>query len=313
MASVQVRILRGGRTNVYGLPLIPESVATVDRDYAVSLVSSGFASWMNPADAYDAEPNILKPSETYTLFQTGVPFWIPPGDGGATGFSFDGTRGLFTLSAESPIAGSLVSLANGGLIYVPAGAGGLAAGWYWGKTLTTTTGEIFAETYTPGSSAPVVPSVLTALANCTAGRITQSVAEITATQFTMYGGSMGPNGDAVIKLRYLSSSSANTKRVIVRAAGSTWLQFGMTNNYNTMGLQSTLQNMGVENSQIGPKKSSTQIADAYDCGSSAASYSGQVQSVDTSIDTVIAFSAQLTVNTDSVILFPLSFNINRRG
>lgn len=245
-----------------------------------------------------------------TLFQSGVPFWIPPGDGGATGFSFDGTRGLFTLSAESPMSGSLVSLAAGGLFYIPAGAGGLTAGWYWGKTLTATTGEIFAETYTPGSGVPVIPTTFTALPNCTAGRITQSVAEITATQFTMRGGSMGPNGDAVIKLRYLSSSSANTKRVLVRAAGSTWLQFGMTNTYNTLGIQATLQNMGVENSQISPRKYTTQIVDAYDCGSSSSSYFGQVQNVDTSVDALIAFSAQLTVNTDSIILFPLSFRIN---
>jgi len=56
MPSVQVRILQSGRTDAYGLPLVPGSVATVDRDYAVSLTSTGFASWMNPADAYEEVP-----------------------------------------------------------------------------------------------------------------------------------------------------------------------------------------------------------------------------------------------------------------
>ena len=128
MASVQVRILQSGRTDAYGLPLVPGSVATVERSYAVGLVYSGFASWMNPADAYDGETNIRKPSEAYTLYQSGIPFWIPPGDGGANGLSFTGTRGVFTLSAEAPMASAFNVLASGCYCYLPAGSGGLATG-----------------------------------------------------------------------------------------------------------------------------------------------------------------------------------------
>ena len=65
------------------------------------------------------------------LYQSGIPFWIPPGDGGSNGLSFTGTRGVFTLSAEAPMTGASAYLTSGCYIYIPAGAGGLAGGWYW--------------------------------------------------------------------------------------------------------------------------------------------------------------------------------------
>ncbi len=110
------------------------------------------------------------------LYQSGIPFWIPPGDGGANGLSFTGTRGVFTLSAESPMANSYLALATGGYCYLPAGAGGLVAGgWYWCKMTAATDGEVFSETYS-GSGQPYLISSPTALPNLTSGRIRSSSA-----------------------------------------------------------------------------------------------------------------------------------------
>lgn len=101
MDSVQVRILRSGRTNVYGLPLVPGSVATVGRDYAVSLVSTGFASWMNPADVV-AHETAADPHAQYLLpIDTGSASRFPARNAGsvihtcqdATNITFSGVSG----------------------------------------------------------------------------------------------------------------------------------------------------------------------------------------------------------------------------
>jgi len=64
------------------------------------------------------------------LYQSGIPFWIPPGDGGSNGLSL-AADGTFTLSAEAPMASAFNVFASGGYIYLPAGAGGLTTGgWF---------------------------------------------------------------------------------------------------------------------------------------------------------------------------------------
>lgn len=129
----------------------------------------------------------------HTLFQCGIPSVMFAGDGGANGLSFTGTRGQFTLSAA--ILSGVYAMLDGFYAYIPAGAGGLSAGWYWGTMSDDTHGEIFADTFTPspGAIPPYVASP-TNNPNLTAGRITQTTSEITAVSFTLPGGSMGPSG-----------------------------------------------------------------------------------------------------------------------
>lgn len=305
MASVQVRILQSGRTDAYGLPLIPGSVVTVDRDYAVSLVSAGFSSWMNPADAYDGETNFRKPSETYDLFQSGIPFWLPPGDGGANGLNFTGTRGVFTLSAEAPMASAYLALASGGYCYLPAGSGGLATGgWYWCVMTDGTNGEIFANTYS-GTGQPAFISSPTALPNLTTGRITQLTTEISGPSFTMPGGCMGPNGIMVTKCKHMTTSSAGTKTIRQKIGSTNIISWPVTNTWNNQLFQATRQNMGVINRQIGNRSAS--VLSSWDCGASASALSGDVTTVDTSIDQTVTFSGQVSVNTDSILLIPMQF------
>ena len=295
MASVQVRILQSGRTDAYGLPLTLGSVVTVDRDYAVSLISTGFASWMNPADAYDGGTNFRKPSENYVLFQSGIPFWLPPGDGGSNGLNFTGTRGVFTLSAAAPLQYS-VAFTRNCYCYIPAGSGGLATGgWYWCQMSDDTNGEIFQETY-PGSGKPAFVSSPTAHPNLTAGRITQVTSEVLAATIVVPGNSIGPNGilRAAFAGRY--TNSATTKAVRVRFNNSTFGYISGTTTGCVNDTESWIQNQGTP----GKYTEVTQnIGRAHTAVTTMSS--GDIVTRDTTIDTNLTFVLILGANTDSVV------------
>ena len=63
--------------------------------------------------------------------------------------------------------------------------------------------------------------------------------------------------------------------------------------------------MGVVDRQIGNRTNST--SSAWDGGSSGTTYSGDVTTVDTSVDQTISFSGQLGANTESIIMIPMQF------
>ena len=296
MASVQVRILQSGRTDAYGLPLISGSVVTVDRDYAVSLVYSGFASWVNPADAYDGETNFRKPSENYVLFQSGVPIWIPAGDGGANGLNFTGVRGVFSLSAA--VATNFWNIfGSGGYAYLPAGAGGLTTGgWYWCVMTSDTAGEIFAETYSGTGNLPFVASP-TALSNISAGRITQSTSEVAGIAFTVPGGSLGPNGRLTWSMRTSGSNAASSKVFRLKLGGTTLVTVQPTTT-PCMDLLGFTVNLGTTGRQSNAR--ATPVTGVPAAGSTIGS--SEISTVDTSVDQTFAFSMQLAANTDTAAL-----------
>lgn len=310
MASVQVRILQSGRTDAYGLPLIPGSVVTVDRDYAVSLIYAGFASWTNPADAYDGETNLRKPSETYVLYQSGIPFWIPPGDGGANGLSFTGTRGVFSLSAESPLTNAWVYFAGGGYIYLPAGSGGLTSGgWYWCVMTGATAGEVYAETYS-GFGRPARVTSPTALPNLTATRIIQLISEISAVSFTLPGGSLGTNGVYVSKARIVSNSSGGTKSLRLSISNSTPTTRLWSMARTTTFLVGNMQFTGfASGNRLIKSTSNSGSSEVWDNGSFSTVTTGDVLSVDLTVDQTITMSGQLPANTDSLLFVPGQFVI----
>lgn len=241
------------------------------------------------------------------LYQSGIPFWIPPGDGGANGLSFTGTRGVFTLSAEAPMASVFNVLAYGCYCYLPAGSGGLATGgWYWCKMTDGTNGEVFTETYS-GSGQPAFVSSPTAMPNLSAGRITQLTTEIYGPSFIMPGGSMGPNGIASFFMKWLTSSTAGTKTIRCRVGAGTIFSAPLTTANNDQLVRSTRVNLGVQNRQIGNRTGST--TSAWDSGSSAPTYSGDITTIDTSVDQTAVFTGQLAVTTDSIILIPFQFTV----
>jgi hypothetical protein len=302
MSSVQVRILNSGRTDIYGLPLFPGSVITVDRDYAVSLVSTGFASWMDPTDAFDGATNIRKPSEIYTLHQSGIHWWIPAGDGGANGLSFTGTRGVFTLSA-AVITNFWNLLAVGGYAYLPTGAGGLATGgWYWCVMTSDTAGEIFAETYS-GIGKPQFVASPTALPNLSAGRITQVTTEVVCFSFVLPGGSMGPNGvlEALTSVCGDTSAANKTYRIRTVSGSVVMAQTGVsTSPVGDVLLIS--RNRGTQSAQIGPRSGS------YAFGATIAG-AWQYSQIDTSIDQTLQVSLQVSANTGSAMLSGLDVSV----
>lgn len=302
MASVQVLILQSGRSDVYGLPLTPGSIVTVDRDYAVSLISTGFASWMNPADAYDGETNLRKPSETYALCQPSVPFWIPPGDGGSNGLSFSGTRGVFSLSA-AVATNFWVFFTYGGYIYLPAGAGGLAsAGWRWCRMTSDTSGEVFGDTYS-GFGQPVFVSSPATLPNCNAGRVTQTLLEVQTVSFTTPGRALGPNGRMEWGFRLAGNSSAGVKQYRVRWNSQAMISLQTSTN-PAVEMAGYIQNAGVETAQIIPRSSSlTGIG-----GTGSVVAFNEVMNIDTRSDITVTESLQLAANTDSICRVYSSFS-----
>lgn len=246
------------------------------------------------------------------LFQSGIPFWLPPGDGAANGLSFTGVRGTFTLSAEAPLTGASAYLTSGCYVYLPAGSGGLVNGeWYWCVMSSATAGEVYAETYTQGSGKPRYISSPTALPNLTAGYITQVLSEITVVTFTLPANSMGPNGEVVAKLRYVTTNSTNIKRVRLKVGSGNpaWVLLSMTNTFNLLQIQATIQNMGRIDRQHGLRISSTAMTDAYDCGTTATTYAGNVKSENTATDLEVKYILQLTANTDSIIMIPAKFTV----
>jgi len=283
MASVQVRILQSGRTDAYGLPLVPGSVATVDRDYAASLVSTGFASWMNPADAFDGETNIRKPSEAYTIFTAGAAFGLLPGDGGANGLTFTDSIGNFTLSA-AVITDFYRAFAGGGYIYFPAGTAGSLDGWYFAVMFSDTAGRVYAEKYEQGTGTPQIVASPTSLSGLSTGRITQSTSEITAFTFTLPGGAMGPNGRFISEYAR-AADATGTKTIRTRLAGFTVYLDNRT--VSSVGETTVkLRNIGSQNRQWGDRGSYSSVI-----------LTTQYTTIDTSVDQTFTVSLQSSLNT----------------
>ena len=245
-----------------------------------------------------------------TLYQSGIPFWIPPGDGGSNGLIFTGTRGVFSLSAEAPLENAWIYLAGGGYIYLPAGAGGLVSGgWYWCVMTGATAGEVYAETYS-GFGRPARVTSPTALPNLTATRIIQLISEISAVSFILPGGSLGASGVYVSKARIVSNSSAGTKNLrlsISNATPTTRLWSMARTSANLVG---NLQFTGfAHGNRLIKSTSNSGSSEVWDNGSFSSVTTGDVLSVDLTVDQTITMSGQLPANTDSLLFVPGQFVI----
>lgn len=244
------------------------------------------------------------------LYQSGIPFWIPPGDGGVNGLSL-AADGTFTLSAEAPMANAFNVFASGGYIYLPAGAGGLTTGgWFWCRMTGGTNGQVFQETY-PGTGQPAFVSSPTPFAGLTTGRITQLTSEIIGPSFTMPGGSPGPNGIMAFLMKKITSSTAGTKTIRCRAGSSAFFSIAFTTTFNNQVFRVSRINCGVENRQVGSRTGST--SGGFDGAASATSYSGDVTTLNTAVDQTVSFSGQIAVTTDSIILVPMLFEVKYGG
>lgn len=246
--------------------------------------------------------DVWAPSPTRVIWQSGIPFVLPGGDGASNGLSFTGTRGVFTLS--SAILAGVYAMLGGCYLYLPAGAGGLASsGWRWATFSDDTNGEVFQETYTVGSGVPTWLSSPTQQPSLTAGRITQTTSEITVASFTQTGGMLGPNGIIRGVLAQRGNSSANAKVFRCRLGGITLNSNSAISINNDLDFEFIRQNTGIQTKQIGNRSATGWL------GSSFTSYSSDNSSVDTSVDQTVTFTMQLTLNRDFAILIPRQYSV----
>jgi hypothetical protein len=183
----------------------------------------------------------------WAAYAVGIPFVIPPGDGGSNGLIFSGTAGAFTLSAA--VLSGLGSMLPGCYMYLTANFGGLTipAGWYWTEWSSDTAGIVYAETYTTGL--PRAPTQKTALSSNASGRLTTTTAEVFGpTGLTIAGGSLGPNGGLNIYVHQIANNSADSKSVYVYAGVESIFQSNATT-APVICMNTMVQNQGVQNKQ----------------------------------------------------------------
>lgn len=267
------------------LPDVPDA-GVIDGDEMILVFEENNLKAKQLSDA-------LKRIGPVTLYNCGIWFVIFAGDGGANGFNFTGTNGLFTLSA-APIQ-YISAITRGCYAYIPAGAGGLAAGWYWCVMSDDTNGEIFAETYTPGSGTPKYIASPTSLPNCAAGRITQTTAEITVASFTLPGGSMGPNGIWSADVGIRGSATAGNKVLRAKIGNQRIFASATTNPIgDTTGW---FQNQGIESRQTG---TSVTLGRAHAFTNTMSSVDVSDTTVDTKVDQTVLLTLNTAVNTETL-------------
>lgn len=229
----------------------------------------------------------------FSVSTVGVPFIVPPGDGGSNGLSFTGGGGgAFTLSAPL-LTGAGALLANC-YLYLPANAAGsgCAAGWYYSRFTSDSAGTIYGNTYSDGL--PTIPGSPAVFPGSPSGRITTPTAEIVGPSVgKVIGGALGNNGT----LRWIASLLGDTsavKQFRLKLGGATamMMQVGAT---PLADLEQQLQNQGSPNKQRVTRNAST-------IGGQIASLQANSLSLDTSQTLEISASLQVTTNTGCAIL-----------
>ncbi|MBK6825047.1 MAG: hypothetical protein IPG87_19495 [Saprospiraceae bacterium] len=231
------------------------------------------------------------------LWVCGIPFVLFAGDGGSNGMLFTGTAGGFTLSA-AVLTGFVIPV---GYCYLPANAGGLgnAAGWFYFEMSSETAGIVYNNAFSPVvGTIPIVPGVKTPFANPVGGRITQTTADVTMLSYSLAAGAIGKNGSLRILVKRLASATATSKTIKLYADSSVIYISGTTSS-SCLDFEAVIQNAGVINKQISTR-AHTVISQA------TSSISSDLSSFDFSNPCTLSITANLAVNTDSVLSFLVS-------
>jgi len=275
--------------------------ASMKLDYPVTAVrlnvttyGSGTATLgVKQGTSYDGvERNVDTPQ---TLVLSNIPFLIPPGDGAASGLSFSGSAGAFTLSAA--ILASTGAALAGCYCYFSANFGGSTrpAGWYWTVFSSDTAGIVYADMYTSGAPRRITSP--TPFSENLTGRITSPTNEVTAISgIILPAGSLGKNGSLEMKA-HLSGSTGGTKTYRVRDSEASVQLF----NYTT-----TASPVTEIFSELVCFDSHTLKAYHRGWGSvSASSYGATFSTVDTGVSRVLSASMQGSTNVSAPILMSL--------
>lgn len=223
------------------------------------------------------------------LAQSGIPFILPGGTagGGSNQFTMGNNGAVSTLQA-------LPSTYDGGAwMYFPANTitGSNPAGWYWFVASSTTAGTVYNNTYTTGS--PAAPTTLIPFVSTGPGLGTQTTgADITAMNFTMIGGSMGPNGAVENWWNGAQNNSAGNK---------IWNEkWGATSMWSRTRTTTTMENPMYRISNRG--RQDRQFCDAQGGPGSSLTSAGSVTSIDTSANIAVSITMQIAAASDFMLL-----------
>ena len=262
--------------------------------------SSGILKWGSTADILQALYLLGMP---LTIFQSAIPFFLLPGDGGTNGMTFTGGGGgAFTLSA-APMANLLGGLSGRGCYgYLPANAGnsGCAAGWYYFIPSSDTAGTFYNDQYTGGQ--PQIVGSPTTFAGSPSGRITTPTSEITA----ISGINMTPfgnNGEAEWKIGTAGDAVSSNKYFRLRLGGT--LALGNTPTTNPVSeMLLSLRNAGAQDIQVASRSNVSYVSGI---GAGNSSINGNFTAIDLSgATTAITMTMQLASNTGCMVLLSSS-------
>ena len=278
-----------------GSVLIPVgNVVSTDSRYESELVRSGCVS----------DDSLYLLGMPLTIFQSAIPFFLLPGDGGTNGMTFTGGGGgAFTLSA-APMANLLGGLSGRGCYgYLPDNAGnsGCAAGWYYFIPSSDTAGTFYNDQYTGGQ--PQIVGSPTTFAGSPSGRITTPTSEITA----ISGINMTPfgnNGEAEWKIGTAGDAVSSNKYFRLRLGGT--LALGNTPTTNPVSeMLLSLRNAGAQNIQVASRSNASYVSGI---GAGNSSLNGNFTEIDLSgATTAITMTMQLASNTGCMVLLSSSF------
>ena len=175
------------------------------------------------------------------LFQSAIPFILAGGT--ATNQFTVNSTGLVTALPTLPFTSGFA------FVYIPSGVTG-TAGWYYAQVQSATSVQLYTARYTSGDPRLAVPTVLV-VQSTTAGNYSQLLTQIVAHQYTLPGGSMGPNG-SIRHTTLAAHAATGTQNVYAGNFGALNLfSNGLVVTANgIVGISQSIFNMNATNRQI---------------------------------------------------------------
>lgn len=170
---------------------------------------------------------------------------------------------------------------------------------YFVQMSTTTVGQIFNNTYIPGTSLPTVPASPTAFVTTGPGAYTQVTSGVPAFQYVVPANSMGPNGSIDIELWIRGNSTAGNKTVSALFGGQLGPALTLTSGQQQTNLSNIL-NKG------NAKKQKCNNSGRYTSGNAG----NGVGTVDTTVAQNLIINVQLAVATDWACIDYVRITIN---
>ena len=216
-------------------------------------------------------------------------FWIPAGDGGATGLAFTGDgSGSFLLSS------AFGGLASGsfGFVLLPdnAGGSGNVAGWYYFVFTGSASGKIYTHTYDSTSGLySTIPDSLVELSFTSSARITTTTAEIQTCQIPVnYVAQMGING--------------MLEAVVFGIGATMYLRAGSNLLYSNDFVGSGVQEVYVNINTAGSMSKQTTMRSNITFGINMSTLNGNYKTVDLAAETTLVVGLKLASTTANGIV-----------